>query len=203
MANMDTLNIKTPPQYPPPPDAAERTSIRARLLLYQPRVDLRFAFATDIEAALASAAGALAIAEPPRGAFLYEYPLTGTFVLTTRPILSLLASTRAALCLHHPSRDDRPPMLAGRDIGALPRNSRNRVQSARTWSMHSRRPAGSASHAIVRNRNAPPQRAFLRTAFVSFPADSFRGRDGRPVCSDIIETHTEVQKCMRLTGTGS
>ena len=123
-------------------------------------------------------------------------------------ILSLLVEHkgRPMSYIMHIAVTTEPPMLAGREIWGFPKKlAQIEFKSEKDMVYGTlERPAGvRLASAIVR-----PERPATNGHSSAPPAVSFRlipsaEENGRPVCADIIETHTEVKVHEAWTGTGS
>jgi acetoacetate decarboxylase len=204
MAKQGHLNLKNA-QYSMPADAA---AYQSPPFYYRNTRSISVAFETDIEAALQALPAPLAISEPATAVLsFYEYPWT-TFGPYNEAILSLLVEHkgRPMSYIMHIAVTTEPPMLAGREIWGFPKKlAQIEFKSEKDMVYGTlERPAGvRLVSAIVR-----PERPASNGHSSAPPAVSFRlipsaEEDGRPVCADIVETHTEVKVHEAWTGTGS
>ena len=204
MAKQGQLNLKNA-QYSMPADAA---AYQSPPFYYRNTRSISVAFETDTEAALQALPAPLAIAEPATAVLsFYEYPST-TFGPYNEAILSLLVEHkgRPMSYIMHIAVTTEPPMLAGREIWGFPKKlAQIEFKSEKDMVYGTlERPAGvRLASAIVR-----PERPASNGHSSTPPAVSFRlipsaEENGRPVCADIIETHTEVKVHEAWTGTGS
>jgi len=204
MAKQGHLNLKYA-QYSMPADAA---AYQSPPFYYRNTRSISVAFETDTEAALQALPAPLAIAEPATAVLsFYEYPWT-TFGPYNEAILSLLVEHkgRPMSYIMHIAVTTEPPMLAGREIWGFPKKlAQIEFKSEKDMVYGTlERPAGvRLASAIVR-----PERPASNGHSSAPPAVSFRlipsaEEDGRPVCADIVETHTEVKVHEAWTGTGS
>jgi acetoacetate decarboxylase len=137
----------------------------------------------------------------------YEYSWT-TFGPYNEAILSLLVEhkSRPMSYIMHIAVTTEPPMLAGREIWGFPKKLAHIEFKSEKDMVYGtlERPAGvRLASAIVR-----PERPATNGHSSAPPAVSFRlipsaEENGRPVCAEIIETHTEVKVHEAWTGTGS
>ena len=204
MAKQGHLNLKNA-QYSMPADAA---AYQSPPFYYRNTRSISVALETDIEAALQALPAPLALPEPATAVLsFYEYPWT-TFGAYNEAILSLLVEHkgRPMSYIMHIAVTTEPPMLAGREIWGFPKKLAQ-IEFKREKDMvygTLERPAGvRLASAIVR-----PERPASNGHSSAPPAVSFRlipsaEENGRPVCADIIETHTEVKVHEAWTGTGS
>jgi acetoacetate decarboxylase len=204
MAKQGQLNLKNA-QYSMPADAA---AYQSPPYYYRNTRSISVAFETDIEAALQALPAPLAIAEPATAVLsFYEYSWT-TFGPYNEAILSLLVEHkgRPMSYIMHIAVTTEPPMLAGREIWGFPKKlAQIEFKSEKDMVYGTlERPAGvRLASAIVR-----PERPATNGHSSAPPAVSFRlipsaEKNGRPVCAEIIETHTEVKVHEAWTGTGS
>ena len=204
MAKQGHLNLKNA-QYSMPADAA---AYQSPPFYYRNTRSISVAFETDIEAALQALPAPLAIAEPATAVLsFYEYPWT-TFGAYNEAILSMLVEHkgRPMSYIMHIAVTTEPPMLAGREIWGFPKKlAQIEFKSEKDMVYGTlERPAGvRLASAIVR-----PERPATNGHSSAPPAVSFRlipsaEEGGRPVCAEIIETHTEVKVHEAWTGTGS
>jgi acetoacetate decarboxylase len=204
MAKQGHLNLKNA-QYSMPADAA---AYQSPPFYYRNTRSISVAFETDIEAALQALPAPLAIAEPATAVLsFYEYPWT-TFGPYNEAILSLLVEHkgRPMSYIVHIAVTTEPPMLAGREIWGFPKKlAQIEFKSEKDMVYGTlERPAGvRLASTIVR-----PERPATNGHSSAPPAVSFRlipsaEENGRPVCADIIETHTEVKVHEAWTGIGS
>ena len=204
MAKQGHLNLKNA-QYSMPADAA---AYQSPPFYYRNTRSISVAFETDIEAALQALPAPLAIAEPATAVLsFYEYPWT-TFGAYNEAILSLLVEHkgRPMSYIMHIAVTTEPPMLAGREIWGFPKKlAQIEFKSEKDMVYGTlERPTGvRLASAIVR-----PERPATNGHSSAPPAVSFRlipsaEEGGRPVCAEIIETHTEVKVHEAWTGTGS
>jgi acetoacetate decarboxylase len=204
MAKQGHLNLKNA-QYSMPADAA---AYQSPPFYYRNTRSISVAFETDIEAALQALPAPLALPEPATAMLsFYEYPWT-TFGAYNEAILSLLVEHkgRPMSYIMHIAVTTEPPMLAGREIWGFPKKlAQIEFKSEKDMVFGTlERPAGvRLASAIVR-----PERPATNGHSSAPPAVSFRlipsaEEGGRPVCAEIIETHTEVKVREAWTGTGS
>jgi acetoacetate decarboxylase len=204
MAKQGHLNLKNA-QYSMPADAA---AYQSPPFYYRNTRSISVAFETDIEAALQALPAPLALPEPATAVLsFYEYPWT-TFGAYNEAILSLLVEHkgRPMSYIMHIAVTTEPPMLAGREIWGFPKKlAQIEFKSEKDMVFGTlERPAGvRLASAIVR-----PERPATNGHSSAPPAVSFRlipsaEEGGRPVCAEIIETHTEVKVHEAWTGTGS
>jgi acetoacetate decarboxylase len=204
MAKQGHLNLKNA-QYSMPADAA---AYQSPPFYYRNTRSISVAFETDIEAALQALPAPLALPEPATAMLsFYEYPWT-TFGAYNEAILSLLVEHkgRPMSYIMHIAVTTEPPMLAGREIWGFPKKlAQIEFKSEKDMVFGTlERPAGvRLASAIVR-----PERPATNGHSSAPPAVSFRlipsaEEGGRPVCAEIIETHTEVKVHEAWTGTGS
>jgi acetoacetate decarboxylase len=204
MAKQGHLNLKNA-QYSMPADAG---AYQSPPFYYRNTRSISVAFETDPEAALHALPAPLAIAEPATAVLsFYEYPWT-TFGPYKEAILSLLVEhkSRPMSYIMHIAVTTEPPMLAGREIWGFPKKlAQIEFKSEKDMVYGTlERPAGvRLASAIVR-----PERPANNGHSSAPPAVSFRlipsaEENGRPVCADIIETHTEVKVHEAWTGIGS
>jgi acetoacetate decarboxylase len=187
MAKQGHLNLKNA-QYSMPADAA---AYQSPPFYYRNTRSISVAFETDAEAALQALPAPLALPEPATAVLsFYEYPWT-TFGPYNEAILAVTTE---------------PPMLAGREIWGFPKKLAHIEFKSEKDMVYGtlERPAGvRLASAIVR-----PERPATNGHSSAPPAVSFRlipsaEENGRPVCAEIIETHTEVKVHEAWTGTGS
>jgi acetoacetate decarboxylase len=204
MAKQGHLNLKNA-QYSMPADAA---AYQSPPFYYRNTRSISVAFETDTEAALQALPEPLAIAEPATAVLsFYEYPWT-TFGPYNEAILSLLVEHKGhpMSYIMHIAVTTEPPMLAGREIWGFPKKlAQIEFKSEKDMVYGTlERPAGvRLASAIVR-----PERPAANGHSSAPPAVSFRlipsaEENGRPVCADIVETHTEVKVHEAWTGIGS
>ncbi len=204
MAKQGQLNLKNA-QYSMPADAA---AYQSPPFYYRNTRSISVAFETDSEAALQALPTALALHEPATAVLsFYEYSWT-TFGPYNEAILSLLVEHkgRPMTYIMHIAVTTEPPMLAGREIWGFPKKLAHIEFKSEKDMVYGTldRPAGvRLASAIVR-----PERPATNGHSSAPPAVSFRlipsaEENGRPVCAEIIETHTEVKVHEAWTGTGS
>ncbi len=204
MAKQGQLNLKNA-QYSMPADAA---AYQSPPFYYRNTRSISVAFETDAEAAVQALPAPLALHEPATAVLsFYEYPWT-TFGAYNEAILSLLVEHkgRPMSYIMHIAVTTEPPMLAGREIWGFPKKLAHIEFKSEKDMVYGtlERPAGvRLASAIVR-----PERPATNGHSSAPPAVSFRlipsaEEKGRPVCAEIIETHTEVKVHEAWTGTGS
>jgi acetoacetate decarboxylase len=204
MAKQGKLNLRNA-QYSMPADAA---AYQSPPFYYRNTHSISVAFETEAEAALQALPAPLALPEPATAVLsFYEYPWT-TFGPYNEAILSLLVEHkgRPMSYIMHIAVTTEPPMLAGREIWGFPKKlAQIEFKSEKDMVYGTlERPAGvRLASAIVR-----PERPATNGHSSAPPAVSFRlipsaEENGRPVCADIVETHTEVKVHEAWTGTGS
>jgi acetoacetate decarboxylase len=204
MAKQGQLNLKNA-QYSMPADAA---AYQSPPFYYRNTRSISVAFETDAEAALQALPAPLGLHEPATAVLsFYEYPWT-TFGPYNEAILSLLVEHKGRVMSYimHIAVTTEPPMLAGREIWGFPKKLAHIDFKSEKDMVYGtlERPAGvRLASAIVR-----PERPATNGHSSAPPAVSFRlipsaEENGRPVCAEIIETHTEVKVHEAWTGTGS
>jgi len=175
---------------------------------YRGTRSISVAFETDAEAALEALPAQLTLSEPATAVLsFYEYPWT-TFGSYNEAILSLLVEHRGRPMTYimHIAVTTEPPMLAGREIWGFPKKLAHiEFKSERDMVYGTlERPAGvRLASAIVR-----PERPAANGHGSARPAVSLRlipsaEENGKPVCAEIIETHTEIKVHEAWTGVGS
>ncbi len=204
MAKQGQLNLKNA-QYSMPADAA---AYQSPPFYYRNTRSISVAFETDAEAALQALPAALALHEPATAVLsFYEYSWT-TFGPYNEAILSLLVEHkgRPMTYIMHIAVTTEPPMLAGREIWGFPKKLAHIEFKSEKDMVYGtlERPAGvRLASAIVRAERPATNGHSSAPPAVSFRLIPSAEENGRPVCAEIIETHTEVKVHEAWTGTGS
>ncbi|HVA80230.1 MAG TPA: acetoacetate decarboxylase family protein, partial [Candidatus Binataceae bacterium] len=194
MAKQGRLNLKNA-QYSMPADAA---AYQSPPFYYRNTRAISVAFETDVEAALEALPAPLSLPDPATAVLsFYEYPWT-TFGPYNEVILSLLVQHhgRPMSYIMHIAVTTEPPMLAGREIWGFPKKLAHIEFKSEKDMVYGtlERPAGvRLASAIVR-----PERPATNGHSSAPPAASLRlipsaEEGGRPVCAEVIETHSEVK----------
>jgi acetoacetate decarboxylase len=193
-------------QYTMPADAA---AYQSPPFYYRGTRSIAVAFETDADAAAEALPAPLSVTDPATAVLsFYEYPWT-TFGPYNEVILSLLVEHkgRPMTYIMHIAVTTEPPMLAGREIWGFPKKlAQIEFKSERDMIYGTlERPAGvRLASAIVRpERPAPNGGSGGGTPPVSLRLIPSAEEHGKPVCADIIETHTEVKVHESWIGTGS